>query len=211
MNQETDPNGMAQHTPGAKLDAGKPLPNLVLGAFASALAAVTDVGTYGAQKYTPRGWQYVPDGVERYSEALMRHWLAEQQGEAVDAQTGLLHAAHLAWNALARLSLMLAEADVVTEPRTVNVDEELEKQKAASRDRATPTLDELVKGMPPPNLFRAFHEILGDIRPDGGVQVLTIDLGSFDGVVAEVHAKGPDVVARRIISEIIRNVKDQTQ
>ena len=106
-----DPTGRDQHEPGAKLDALKPRPALVLGGFSRALLAVTHVGTYGAIKYTPDGWRTVPDGVERYSEAMMRHWLDESQGIKCDAESNMLHAAHLAWNALARLELMLKEME----------------------------------------------------------------------------------------------------
>jgi len=104
---ERDPHGTAAHMPGAKLDAGKPRAALVLGDFAHALAAVVDVGTFGAQKYTDHGWLTVPAGVERYTDAMLRHWLAEHYSAPHDSQTGLLHAAHLAWNALARLELQL--------------------------------------------------------------------------------------------------------
>jgi hypothetical protein len=108
---ELDPLGKDQHEVGAKLDAGKQRPALVLGGFARALAEVTKVGTYGARKYTDNGWMEVPDGISRYSDALMRHQLDEQKGIACDPDTGLLHAAHLAWNALARLDLMIREQE----------------------------------------------------------------------------------------------------
>lgn len=104
---ESDPLGRDAHQPGAKLDAGKPRAGLVLGDFARSLQAVVDVGTYGANKYTAHGWVSVPDGIERYTDALHRHLLAEATGEKVDQDTQLLHAAHAAWNALARLDLML--------------------------------------------------------------------------------------------------------
>ena len=105
---EHDPTGADPRTPGAKLDSGKPLAGLVLGDFARALQQVVAVGTFGAtDKYTPSGWLSVPDGQRRYTDAMMRHWLAEMVGEARDPQSELLHAAHLAWNALARLELML--------------------------------------------------------------------------------------------------------
>lgn len=110
MTEEKDPLGKDLHSPGAKADAGKIRPALVLGGFARALTAVSDVGTYGARKYTDNGWEDVPDGLRRYDEALVRHWLAEKRGERCDKDTGLLHQAHLAWNALARLELMLREA-----------------------------------------------------------------------------------------------------
>lgn len=104
---ESDPHGKDPHSPGAKLDAGKPMVSLVLGGFARALEEVVKVGTYGARKYTPNGWMSVPNGIERYTDALGRHQLKEWQGELCDPDTELKHAAHLAWNALARLELML--------------------------------------------------------------------------------------------------------
>lgn len=104
---ETDPNGLDAHTSGAKLDAGKPRPGLVLGGFARALLAVTRIGSYGAVKYTPNGWMEVPNGPERYDDAKLRHWLYEKSGIECDADTQELHAAHEAWNALARLDLII--------------------------------------------------------------------------------------------------------
>lgn len=108
---ERDPNGMDAHQPGAKLDAGKPLVGLVLGGFARALTKVAEVGTFGAKKYTPMGWVQVPDGEARYTDALYRHLLKEAEGEAFDPDSKLLHAAHAAWNALARLDLILREME----------------------------------------------------------------------------------------------------
>lgn len=110
MATEKDPNGLGPHAPGAKLDAGKNRLGLVLRGFARALEAVGDVGTYGAQKYTDNGWKSVPNGVARYTDALYRHLLAEGR-EAHDPDTEILHAAHAAWNALARLDLMLQEEE----------------------------------------------------------------------------------------------------
>jgi hypothetical protein len=107
---ERDPSGISLNTPGAKADAGKVRPALVLGGFARALLEVSKVGTYGAVKYTDNGWQAVPDGERRYDDANLRHWLNEKAGQTKDTDTALLHAAHAAWNALARLDLMLREA-----------------------------------------------------------------------------------------------------
>ena len=104
---ELDPLGLSAHTPGAKLDAGKVRPGLVLGGFARALLAVSRIGTYGAIKYTDNGWMEVPNGTERYDDAKLRHWLTEKSGIECDGDTNELHAAHEAWNALARLDLII--------------------------------------------------------------------------------------------------------
>lgn len=111
---EADPTGKRPHEPGAKLDAGKPRLGLVLGGFARALQAVGQVGTYGANKYTDDGWITVENGQQRYTDALLRHLLREAAGEQHDPETALLHAAHAAWNALARLDLALREHETTT-------------------------------------------------------------------------------------------------
>lgn len=102
---ENDPTGRGPHDIGAKCDAGKPLPALVLGGLALGISEVVDVGTYGARKYTPNGWLSVPNGPERYMEALWRHLLAHMRGEIIDPDSGQRHMAHVAWNALAYLTL----------------------------------------------------------------------------------------------------------
>lgn len=104
---EQDPHGTDQHAPGAKLDAGKNRLGLVFFGFSRALQEVGKVGTYGAQKYSANGWTQVPNGKERYTDALLRHLMKEADGEECDPDTGLAHAAHLAWNALARLEYIL--------------------------------------------------------------------------------------------------------
>ena len=111
VNMEKDPTGKDPHEAGAKLDANKNRMGLVLLGFSRALAAVSAVGTYGANKYTDNGWMSVPNGVNRYTDALLRHILSEASGELTDKDTGLLHAAHTAWNALARLDLMIRESE----------------------------------------------------------------------------------------------------
>jgi hypothetical protein len=104
---EADPTGRPANAPGAKLDAGKVRPALVLRGFARALWKVSEVGTFGARKYTDNGWVEVPNGEERYADAQMRHFLKDAMGEAVDADSNIEHLAHEAWNALAKLDLAL--------------------------------------------------------------------------------------------------------
>lgn len=97
------------HNPGAKDDATKIRAGLVLGAFSRALEQVCRVGTFGAKKYSDNGWTQVSDGINRYTDALYRHLLTEAKGEQDDPESGIRHAAHAAWNAIARLELMLRE------------------------------------------------------------------------------------------------------
>lgn len=106
---ESDPSGKQAHMPGAKLDAGKTMPSLILSAMPRALMAVAEVGTFGARKYSRDGWLAVDSGVVRYTDAMDRHRLYETIDGPIDPQSSLLHAAHLAWNALARLELMLRD------------------------------------------------------------------------------------------------------
>lgn len=106
-NDELDPNGIDPHTIGAKLDSGKPIAG-VIGNFGLALMAVAEVGTFGANKYKRGSWEHVSNGIERYTDALWRHLLKEDQ-EPNDNDSKLSHAAHMAWNALARLELQLRE------------------------------------------------------------------------------------------------------
>ena len=91
-------------TAGVKDDVGKPLVlRGFLQQFPQAIEAVARVSEYGAEKYTWNGWETVPDREERYGEALARHLLKE----GYDAESSMLHAAHAAWNAMARLEIIL--------------------------------------------------------------------------------------------------------
>ena len=103
--------------PGVKLDQGKPRLDLVLGGFARALLEVGKIGTFGANKYTDHGWIDVPHGEQRYTDALLRHLLAERSGAQHDAESSLPHAAHVAWCALARLDLQLRQLEQAHEQK----------------------------------------------------------------------------------------------
>ena len=105
-----------QHEPGAKLDKGKVRMDLVLQGFPRALYEVGEIATYGAGKYTRDGWKSVPDGFNRYTGALMRHLIMESAGEYQDDESGYTHAAHAAWNALARLELLIIQRDSTNVP-----------------------------------------------------------------------------------------------
>lgn len=97
----------ALSTPGAKADAGKPDPTLILNSMPRALMALATVGTFGANKYSRDGWLEVPNGEQRYAAAQDRHRFLRCQGEPVDTESGLDHEFHEAWNALAKLELKL--------------------------------------------------------------------------------------------------------
>lgn len=115
MTEQIDPNGLDQHAPGAKLDGSKPRPELVFRGFARALKAVTAVATYGAEKYSPDGWQHVDNGEQRYMDALYRHLSEKHLGVALDEESNLSHLAHAAWNALAVLELEIKRKEMDTE------------------------------------------------------------------------------------------------
>jgi len=97
--------------PGAvKYDQGKaPVYRGAIGYFPRAIEELSRVSEFGARKYAWAGWRHVPDGLNRYTDALARHLLKEASGEVCDADSELLHAAHVAWNSLARLELILEQ------------------------------------------------------------------------------------------------------
>ena len=111
---ETTENIQQLHLPGMKYDEGKPNLSLVFGGFNKALLDVGYIGTFGARKYTPNGWKDVENLYERYSSALLRHMFAAMSPrvkDIYDNETGRLHLAHVAWNALALTEHMLKSID----------------------------------------------------------------------------------------------------
>lgn len=78
----------------AKADAGKLRLTLVPPSGIKAIAAVRQ---YGTDKYgDPDNWRKVE--VERYRDALYRHWLAYLSGERIDPESGLPHMWHVLCN-----------------------------------------------------------------------------------------------------------------
>lgn len=97
-------------TTGVKYDSGKaPVYRGVLAYFPNALKAVAEISAFGARKYDWKNWQGLDDGYNRYSDGLARHIVAENIEGPLDSESGLPHAAHAAWNALARLEFYLKE------------------------------------------------------------------------------------------------------
>jgi len=109
MTKEKDPNGIAPHESGAKLDQGKILAGIIQ-QWPRALDAVLQVATFGANKYSRGGFLQVKNGPERYTDAMFRHLLKEPL-EDIDPDSGFPHTFHSAWNALSRLELMLKEKE----------------------------------------------------------------------------------------------------
>ena len=100
---EVDPNGKDAHEPGSKLDNGKCAAG-VLHDFSLALQAVANVGDFGMRKYTRGGWQSVPNGAERYFDAMWRH-LLKSRHEELDPDSNLPHLDHALWNLNAVIEL----------------------------------------------------------------------------------------------------------
>lgn len=110
LGEQDDPSAVG--TGSVKYDGGKPSSfRGLVKYFPRAVTAVAEISTFGAKKYAWNGWEGVPDGIDRYSDAMVRHLLKEGEGEVLDPDSGLLHAAHTAWGALARLELMLREQE----------------------------------------------------------------------------------------------------
>jgi hypothetical protein len=85
---------------GRKDDTGKPRMGLL--PF-DALGEVAKVLTYGATKYAPDNWKKVPDGIDRYTDAFLRHLAVWRHGEVFDPESQdiqIRHIAQVACNAL---------------------------------------------------------------------------------------------------------------
>jgi hypothetical protein len=112
-------SNVPESPPGAvKYDAGKaPVFRGAVAYFPRAIQAVAAVSAFGATKYAWEGWRHVPDGLNRYSDAMVRHLVEEGKGQIVDDDSGLLHASHVAWNALARLEKIIEQQETNSETK----------------------------------------------------------------------------------------------
>lgn len=94
---------------GVKFDADKsPVWQGLVDYFPRAMEAVAEVSHQGARKYAWKGWETVPDGINRYRNALVRHLTGEAKDGKYDSE-GFRHLAQIAWNAFAALELTLRE------------------------------------------------------------------------------------------------------
>lgn len=113
MTKEFTNDNLDKVTSGAiKLDGGKVA--VFQGAidyFPRAIEAVASISQFGASKYAWKGWEGVEDGYNRYSNAMVRHLLKPGIEGPFDSDSKLLHDAHCAWNAMARLEIRLKEME----------------------------------------------------------------------------------------------------
>ena len=111
--KDRDPSGKSLKEPGTKGDSGKiAVCRGALHYFPRAISAIAELSQIGARKYSWKGWQDVPDGIHRYGDALARHELCiEDDYSRRDRDTGVLEATAVAWNAVARLELILREKE----------------------------------------------------------------------------------------------------
>ena len=91
---------------GIKYDSGKLRLAEMMQDFRVPLSAVCKVWEFGADKYAKSNWQLVDNAIDRYTNAMLRHLMTEVQ-QPYDDESELLHAAHVAWNALARLHFIV--------------------------------------------------------------------------------------------------------
>lgn len=101
--QSTLPEGM-------KFDDGKaPIRRGVLEYFPRAIIEIAKLSAKGAVKYDWGNWEKVHDAINRYGDAELRHICEAAAYGPTDEETGMLHAVHEAWCALAVLEKKLIE------------------------------------------------------------------------------------------------------
>lgn len=83
--------------------------------FSNALLAVGAISKFGSVKHNegkmPTKWRDYP--ITTYQDANARHITEEAKGDLYDSESKMLHAGHAAWNALARLELLLEKHPLV--------------------------------------------------------------------------------------------------
>ena len=110
-----------------KKDEGKaPIYQGFIQYFPRAIEAVANISKFGHDKYgTWGGWLGVDDGLNRYMDAKCRHMIDEAKGETNAQDSQMLHAAHEAWGAMAKLELVLREQEEMeawaNSPETVEI------------------------------------------------------------------------------------------
>ena len=76
---------------------------------------IVEVYHFGAQKYAPNTWKQLENGEQRYKAALLRHLVEHDKGNLRDNESGLLHAQHMCWNAIAMLYFAIKKEQNIAE------------------------------------------------------------------------------------------------
>lgn len=76
---------------------------------------IVEVYHFGAQKYAPNTWKQLENGEQRYKAALLRHLVEHDKGNLRDKESGLLHAQHMCWNAIAMLYFAMEKEQNIPE------------------------------------------------------------------------------------------------
>lgn len=92
---------------------GKVRMDLVMQDMPRAIEALARVMTWAldAKGYKESDWLHVPDAINKYSGGMHRHDNKEKRGQEFDDESGLEHAIHTAWNAMARVELILRKKE----------------------------------------------------------------------------------------------------
>lgn len=92
---------------------GKVRMDLVMQDMPRAIEALARVMTWAldAKGYKESDWLHVPDAINKYSGGMHRHDNKEKRGQEFDEESGLEHAVHTAWNAMARVELILRKKE----------------------------------------------------------------------------------------------------
>ena len=95
---------------GKKYDSGKSMVGTLCRVFPRALLGIGQCIRFGQGKYpNPKNWSLVEDGLNRYTDSLMRHLLKMFAGQEIDPETKLPHIFHVCWNALAIAEFYIKE------------------------------------------------------------------------------------------------------
>jgi len=200
-----------QHTAGAKLDDGKLMAGLVLGGFSRALKGVAEVGTMGAKKYTPNGWQEVDNAFNRYHDAAIRHWLSYNSGEKLDPESGLSHLKHLAWNMLALVHFEPEHIDLSDTPLPEHPSMMVDKLKPGDMVEAIVSYDAIRNDNLTYNMGEVYQikSIDGDRFTPVNHPNLSAKLSDFKLFQAKlVHFKPGDMVEAIVSYDAIRSTSD---
>lgn len=102
---------------------------------------IVKVYTAGSKKYGDNTWQNLPNGLQRYKAALLRHLLEFEKGNEVDEETGCLHVAQVAWNAIAML--WISKHKTFRKATTEDLIKALDERIAEKVDNCNKILDEI--------------------------------------------------------------------